>query len=177
MTDEISTEAPAMNATEQTSPAAPTKSDATEPASVVGPSSKPVVSPKTTPERQQSRGGGASRTGKVAVEEIAAGISTAGRQMSPKLRELLMGTVVLRVLDRSRAFLFDPKGEGFPMQESSGPAAKTIKGDCVIDLTEMSLQRMWNGELNPQIAMLSDKVTISGKSELAVYFFNLISPK
>lgn len=136
-----------------------------------GTASKTEAGQKASPERR------ASRSGKVPVDEIAAGISLAGRQMSSKLRELLMGTVAVRVVDRSRAFVFDPKAEGFPVQESSGPGAKSAKADCVIDLTETSLQRMWNGELNPQIAMLSDKVTISGKAELAVYFFNLVSPK
>lgn len=118
-----------------------------------------------------------SRTGRVPVDEIANGIAQAGRQMSSKLRELLLGTVVLRIVDRSRAFSFDPKDGGFTFQETQGAAARNATGDCVIDLTELSLQRMWNGDLNPQIAMLSDKITISGKADLAVYFFNLVSPK
>jgi hypothetical protein len=118
-----------------------------------------------------------SRSGRVPVDEIANGIAQAGRQMSSKLRELLLGTVVLRIVDRSRAFSFDPKDGGFAFQETQGAAARNVTGDCVVDLTELSLQRMWNGELNPQIAMLSDKITISGKADLAVYFFNLVSPK
>jgi len=136
----------------------------------------PTAAPNTGPGPQPSAARRAPpRTGKVALDEIAASISAAGKSMSPKLRELLTGTVALRIVDRQRAFVFDPQAPGFTLTEFSGAEARSAKADCQIDLTESSLQRMWNGELNPQIAMLSDKITVSGKADLSVYFFNLVS--
>ena len=120
--------------------------------------------------RSSSAGAGQS---KLSLDGIVAGFVEAGRTMSPKLKELLAGTIALRVVDRSRAFLFGDFNGEFGVKESSGSESRSLQGDCMIDLSEGALVRIWRGDINPQIAMLSEKVTISGKSAMAVYFFNL----
>lgn len=48
--------------------------------------------------------------------------------------------------------------------------------DCKVQLSARDFLMISNGKVNPQIAMLSEKVKISGKVSLAVYLFNLIAP-
>ena len=50
------------------------------------------------------------------------------------------------------------------------------KADCRIKIRAVDFLSISNGDLNPQIAMLSEKISIEGKTEMAVYFFNLIAP-
>ncbi len=90
---------------------------------------------------------------------------------SARLKECLAGSIVVRLRERNEKFLFDwtgatPKAE--PTDQSSG--------DCVIDLHENTLLKIASGDLNPQIGMLSEKISVQGKLSLAVYFFNLIAP-
>jgi putative sterol carrier protein len=43
-------------------------------------------------------------------------------------------------------------------------------------MSEDHLKRIWQGELNPQIAMLSEKIRVEGRKAVAIYLFNLIAP-
>jgi putative sterol carrier protein len=49
--------------------------------------------------------------------------------------------------------------------------------DCILTLDSRSLQEIASGNLNPQLAMLAGKIRVEGKSNLAVYLFNLIAPR
>jgi putative sterol carrier protein len=53
----------------------------------------------------------------------------------------------------------------------------SLAPDCVISIHEQVLLRIANGELNPQVTMLSDRLKIDGQAALGVYFFNLIAPE
>ena len=66
----------------------------------------------------------------------------------------------------------------------SGPVSvATVEGsdadavDSVISLTEQNLMAVRSGDLNPQVAMLADKIKVKGKIGPAVYLFNLIAPR
>jgi SCP-2 sterol transfer family len=48
--------------------------------------------------------------------------------------------------------------------------------ECVLETKTLHLLRIAQGDLNPQLAMLSGKIKVSGKIEPAVYFFNLVAP-
>lgn len=47
--------------------------------------------------------------------------------------------------------------------------------DCTVTITESDIEGIAEDSLNPQIAMISDKVTVEGKTSLAIYAFNLIT--
>jgi putative sterol carrier protein len=49
--------------------------------------------------------------------------------------------------------------------------------DSIISLTEQNLMAVRSGDLNPQVAMLADKIKVKGKIGPAVYLFNLIAPR
>ena len=91
---------------------------------------------------------------------------------NPRLRANLMGTVMLSLSDSGEKYLFDWSGD-------TPSVALTDKGaaDCCITLRGSDLLRISNGDLNPQIAMLSDKISVQGRASLAIYFFNLIVPR
>jgi putative sterol carrier protein len=89
-----------------------------------------------------------------------------------KLRAHLVGKILVRIEGTSEEYLFELNKGRAQVQEISSPSA-----DCAIRVSEANLMRLVAGELNPQIAMLSGKVKIEGKAELAIYFFNLIAPR
>lgn len=91
---------------------------------------------------------------------------------SPSLRSQLKGTIALCLQDGKHGYLFDwsssePRVSEFPL------AKDPPKADCTLHFDEKVALDIASGELNPQIAMLSDKIRVSGKHHLAVYFFNL----
>lgn len=102
------------------------------------------------------------------LEELKLRCEEAG----PKLKECLNGTVCLRIRDKEESFFLDWGVQGVKVDEVSDS-----RGDCVIELAEVSFLKILAGELNPQIAMLSDKVFVQGRLGLAIYFFNLVAPQ
>jgi putative sterol carrier protein len=48
-----------------------------------------------------------------------------------------------------------------------------LKYDCTIRIKRYDIEELIVGELNPQIAMLSHKIQITGSMNMAMYFFNL----
>lgn len=90
---------------------------------------------------------------------------------STTLRTQLTGSVGITVVDLNETYLLEwanskPKME---RRENSG-------ADCLITISDRTLRRIAAGQLNPQVAMLTDKIRVSGQSGLAVYFFNLVAP-
>ena len=90
-----------------------------------------------------------------------------------RLQNLLKGKIILNVLDCEEGYLFSFEREKLSVQhwEKTPPS----NASCTIELTERHLEQILRGRLNPQIAMLSHKVHVSGESSQAVYFFNLFS--
>lgn len=86
-----------------------------------------------------------------------------------RLRAQMMGSILIELIPGGRKFLFDWSSDDFQMASSNA-----VQADCTMRLSEETLMRIALGELNPQVAMLSDKIRVSGKLSLAVYFFNLI---
>lgn len=98
-------------------------------------------------------------------EDVAA---RRGREGDSKLRSQLSGPIRFSILDRKQDFLIDWTGKDLSIQKDSKAPA-----DCSIALSSDDLLSIARGRLNPQIAMLSHKVKVEGKMELAVYVFNL----
>ncbi|RME62034.1 MAG: hypothetical protein D6780_00530, partial [Candidatus Dadabacteria bacterium] len=51
--------------------------------------------------------------------------------------------------------------------------SKDCQYECLIEIESYWLEKIFSHQLNPQIAMLSEKILVEGKATLAVYFFNL----
>jgi ubiquinone biosynthesis protein UbiJ len=110
----------------------------------------------------------ASRT-KDNLDELVKVIVERAKEASPNLRTQLAGTLELFVRDRPFRIGFDFSANPAKIMD---PATKSF--DCVLEIEERTLMRIDRGELNSQLALVSDKVTVRGKAGLAVYFFNLL---
>lgn len=97
--------------------------------------------------------------------------------LPPRLHENLLGVVAVEVTDnnlanvkyrryvdwRSEKILCSELYEGVP--------------DTTVTVSEHVLMEISRGNLNPQIALVSNRVRVSGKVGFGIYFFNLISPR
>jgi hypothetical protein len=93
---------------------------------------------------------------------------------NPKLRAQLVGSILVHVKGvNQERYLFDWSTETLNV----ATVAPGTPADCTITILEDNLMRIASGDLNPQIGMLSDKITLEGRPNLAVYFFNLIAPR
>jgi hypothetical protein len=116
----------------------------------------------------------------VICEELPGRASRAKLRMKPHLT----CTLVVELTSSGEKFLFDWKGEEPKVAPVSGPVSvATAEGsdaaavDSIISLTEQNLMAVRSGDLNPQVAMLADKIKVKGKIGPAVYLFNLIAPR
>lgn len=120
------------------------------------------------------------RSGKRSAREVLLeDLSERSTKASISLRNNLKGTVLLE-LDQKEQFLFewqDNKGVVKELTNSNASGSAPQTPDCIIKLLSSDLLRIVSGTLNPQIAMLSHKINVTGKAELAVYFFNLLAPR
>lgn len=96
------------------------------------------------------------------------------RRDHAKLRPYLTCKILFNITDSRKSYLFDWTAEELKSEELSSPAEENA-ADCTISLSDSTLSRIASGDINPQIAMLSNKVQISGKVTFAVYVFNLIA--
>ena len=116
----------------------------------------------------------------VLCEELPGRASRAKLRMKPHLT----CTLVVELTSSGEKFLVDWKGDEPTVVPVSGPVSvATVEGrdadavDSVISLTEQNLMAVRSGDLNPQVAMLADKIKVKGKIGPAVYLFNLIAPR
>ncbi|MBX7143238.1 MAG: SCP2 sterol-binding domain-containing protein [Oligoflexia bacterium] len=93
-------------------------------------------------------------------------------ECGPKLKECLNGSICIRIRDKEEIYFLDWGAQGAKVEEVSD-----ARGDCVIELAEVNFLKILSGELNPQIAMLSEKIFVQGRLGLAIYFFNLVAPQ
>jgi len=100
-----------------------------------------------------------------------------------RLKPHLTCTLGLEITSSGERFIFDWKGEepsvvptsqGVSLSDASGGATVV---DSIISLTEQNLMAIRSGDLNPQVAMLAEKIKVKGKIGPAVYLFNLIAPR
>ncbi len=85
------------------------------------------------------------------------------------LKSKLKGKIAIKV-----------SGEKFSFDWTS--AQVTVKSgtleacDTEIEISSQDLMRISSGLVNPQIAMLSERIKVKGNPEFAIYLFNLIAP-
>jgi len=85
-----------------------------------------------------------------------------------RLRAQLTGRVQLNLRGSAECYLLAWRSEALRVEER-----RDAEAECTIELGSADLFDIARGELNPQIAMLSDKIRVSGESRMAIYFFNL----
>ena len=134
-------------------------------------------------------------------EVILKELCARARSAHERLRALLTGRIVISLRDLGRSFAFNwtsaqasveevpaakakelmahAKSSDTQLAPAEDSAAASLKDeiDCYITLSDRDVYRIYRGDLNPQIAMLSDKIEVGGKLSFAVYFFNLIAPR
>lgn len=116
----------------------------------------------------------------VICEELPSRASRAKLRLKPHLTCVL----ALELSSSGERFIFDWKGEepkvapatGALTVNSESPGEATLV-DSIISITEQNLMAVRSGDLNPQVAMLADKIKVKGKIGPAVYLFNLIAPR
>lgn len=99
---------------------------------------------------------------------------TRAQRADPKLRSNLTGKVLIHLTDNNTKVLLDGSGQEVTVQKVENEDAAS---DCVIRLPDKNLMKIYQGRLNPQLAMLSGKVKVEKQATFAVYFFNLVAPR
>jgi len=101
-----------------------------------------------------------------------------------RLKAYLAGAMAVELTNPGERFLVDWRGEDPKVTPITKEAALSIgEGsdpslvDCIISLSEQNLMSVRSGDLNPQVAMLADKIKVRGKVGPAVYLFNLVAPR
>lgn len=89
-----------------------------------------------------------------------------------KLRVHLPAPVVIRIAQSVDSFTIDWSKE--EVHVAAGSCENPV---CTIELTEEHLLDIAAGDLNPQVAMLSDKIQMVGNMEAAMYLFNLFAQR
>jgi hypothetical protein len=116
----------------------------------------------------------------VLCEELPNRASRAKLRMKPHLTCLL----AVELTSSGEKFIFDWKGDEPKVAPATSgitvlpenPGEATVV-DSIISLTEQNLMAIRSGDLNPQVAMLADKIKVKGRIGPAVYLFNLIAPR
>ena len=116
----------------------------------------------------------------ILTEEVLPRAKRAG----PRMRPHLTGSIAIEVSGKGERYLFDWRAEEPQIQTlTAAPQVRGSEGgdaaqvDCLIRISETHLFQVRSGDLNPQIAMLGDKIKVDGKVGLAMYFFNLVGPR
>lgn len=116
----------------------------------------------------------------VLCEELPSRASRAKIRLKPHLT----CTLAVELSSSGERFIFDWNGDeptvvpagGVLTVNAENPGEATLV-DSIISLTEQNLMAVRSGDLNPQVAMLTDKIKVKGKIGPAVYLFNLIAPR
>jgi hypothetical protein len=116
----------------------------------------------------------------VLCEELPSRASRAKLRLKPHLT----CTLAVELSSSGERFIFDWKGEEPTVVSAAGALTVNVENpgeatlvDSIISLTEQNLMAVRSGDLNPQVAMLADKIKVKGKIGPAVYLFNLIAPR
>lgn len=101
-----------------------------------------------------------------------------------RLRPQLTGAFLIEVSNTGEKFIFDWRGQDPKVTPAEGPVELAppdsndpSKVDTIISLSDQHMMAIRSGDLNPQVAMLADKIRVKGKMGPAVYLFNLVAPR
>ncbi|MCB0353015.1 MAG: SCP2 sterol-binding domain-containing protein [Bdellovibrionales bacterium] len=92
-------------------------------------------------------------------------------RMNPNLSAHLAGDILIDFRENGRSFAVSVSGTSVSSKELGKGKSGTF--DCEIAVSERDFLDLVNGNLNPQVAMLSERVQVTGRLDAAVYLFNL----
>lgn len=92
------------------------------------------------------------------------------QQASDKLRAMLTTKIIIELSETRRRYLIDWTSKEMKVSLVS----PEVGADTVMRMTEKNFQAIVKGELNSQLAFVSGAVALTGKTEPAMYFFNLL---
>ena len=85
-----------------------------------------------------------------------------------KLRKHLASPIEFRIKEPLAVYSLD-----WSKEELVVSAEHSEKASCSVELSQKDLFEIVEGQLNPQVAMLSEKIGIKGDMSMAMYAFNL----
>lgn len=130
------------------------------------------VQPQHGAGEETREAGAAKKETKEVHQLLINAVNHNANRMNRRLRAQLTGRVQLLVRGSGEAYLLDWRTDDLRTEECRDPEA-----ECTIEIGAGDLFDIARGELNPQIAMLSDKIKVSGEARMAIYFFNLLGVK
>ena len=89
------------------------------------------------------------------------------RRKSSQLKQILKKDLLINVDNKYYYCLFT--------NEELKVTKENKKSDTSIKISEDVLEKILNSQLNPQIALLNNKVSIDGNFQAGLYFFNLLN--
>lgn len=97
--------------------------------------------------------------------------------LPPRLHENLLGVIAVEVTENNPSNVkyrryVDWRGEKVAVSELYEGVP-----DTTVTVSEYVFMEIARGNLNPQIALVSNRVRVAGKVGFGIYFFNLISPR
>lgn len=113
-------------------------------------------------------------------EFVLTEIPERAERIEAQLRERLSGSIEIELRESGERFYFDLSKSPIVSKvkpATSGTLTQGGEGACRISLEGHNLLRIFTGGLNPQLAMLSGKVSVLGEAALAGHFFNLVAPR
>lgn len=129
------------------------------------------------PERSREVSAQPDRRGRSKnVKDLILGeVRDRAQRANDRLRSQLNGLLSIEVTEPKSSYSLSLKADKLELTEK--PSEQSAKADCTIHIRQGDLLRIADGELNPQVGMLSDRIKVEGRLGLAVYFFNLVAPQ
>lgn len=124
-------------------------------------------------EEEEEEEASVPEEGQPEYEKLILKVQGLSSSNSENLRKQLTGKISLSVTDEKTGFSFNWGNEKLQVEKWTGTPPADV--DCLVELSSSDLGLILRGKLNPQIAMLSHKVKVSGQFSQAVYLFNLFS--
>lgn len=90
-----------------------------------------------------------------------------------KIKSLVQGYNLIHITENKVDILIQWLDDDVTVENKSLPLEEL---SCKIIMNKSNFSKITQGKLNPQIALLSDKVKVEGKVNNAVYLFNLLAP-
>jgi len=90
---------------------------------------------------------------------------------SEKLRALLATKIIIELTETKRRYLIDWTAK----EMSVKLITPDITAETQIVMSDRTLGSIGRGELNPQLAFVSGAIYVKGKTEPAMYLFNLLA--
>jgi putative sterol carrier protein len=95
--------------------------------------------------------------------------STEARERKDRLYGCLNGSIQFYLTGSKDRFFIEGTGTTIAIKDGV-----VDKPDCLISISARDLQGIIDGNINAQVALISDKVKVEGNTGLAIYAFNLV---